>query len=143
MAKRSMIERKVTIADIISEAFGELQGLGEEMREAFDNTPENLQNSGVGEARGQAADDLENLTEPDVPESLGTKEFTVQEMPLKMNASRSNRRDAATGLLEQAISFLNDLELENEPAQERDDLVGEIENLVEEAQNVEFPGMFG
>ena len=70
MSKAKLKERQLTIADAISEAYGELQTIGEEMREAFDNTPESLQSGGVGEARGEAADALENISELDVPEAL-------------------------------------------------------------------------
>lgn len=140
--KRQMIERKLTIADAVSEAFGTLQGLGEEMREAFDNTPESLQQSGVGEARGEAADALENLSEPDVSEALGKLEFTFSEWPLKPRASRSDQRGQAVNVLDCVIQFLNELG-DSDDDEGLVDLVAELENLKDEAEAVEFPGMYG
>jgi hypothetical protein len=144
--KREMIERKLTVADAVSEAFGDLEGLAEEMREAFDNTPESLQSSGVGEARGEAADALENLSEPDAPERLGEREFTFSSFPPPKKQSRSSRRDAAVSLLDAAIQFLQSLEWteeQKEQDEEAEQLVTEIESLKDDAEAVEFPGMYG
>lgn len=141
--RRTAVERKLSVADAVSEAWGELEELGQEMREAFENTPESLQSGGVGEARGEAADALENLTEPDVPEKLGALEITFSQMPLKKKSSRADRRDQAVNTLDAVVTFLDDEEACEGEEDERNQLRDEIENLKDEAESVEFPGMYG
>jgi hypothetical protein len=151
MAKK-MIERDMCVADMVSEAIGELTSLAEEMREAYDNTPESLQSSGVGEARGEAADALENVQEPDVPESLGTERVKWQERALtqrqQMRRSRSTRRDDAVQLLQRVVEQMDEAiaDTKNMNVDERDEAEqfrDEIQNVIDEAEAVEFPGMYG
>lgn len=132
-----------TVEGAISDAWNTLEELASEMREAFDNTPESLQNSGAGEARGIAADALENLSEPDVPEGFGDIAIKFEYRPFK--TSRAGRRDEAVNLLDHVVNALNELEFEDdsEKTQERDDFVSEVEDLKDSADSVEFPGMYG
>jgi len=151
MSKTKLKERELTIADAISEAYGELQSLGEEMREAFDNTPESLQSSGIGEARGEAADSLENISEPDVPEVLQNimVKWQVRQLTVKqqMKLSRSARRSEAVETLQQVIHCLEDLQDdEKTEAAIKDaatDFIDEVMQMADEAEAVEFPGMYG
>lgn len=157
MAKRKFNDRELSIEDAISEAFGELQSLGEEMREAFDNTPESLQNSGVGEARGEAADALENISEPDIPTELQGDKFKVKWQvhamtpKQQMKQSRSARRDDALATLNAVAYFLDQIDdEENSDAHYSDEekeaastLVDEVRQMIDEAESVDFPGMFG
>jgi hypothetical protein len=146
-------ERELSIGDAVSEAFGELQTLGEEMREAFDNTPESLQQSGVGERRGEAADALENLTEPSVPKSLEPLVVKWQVRILSPSAerrkTRSDRRYEAVETLNVVKDFLDEIKdadknlFSDDEKEEAETLRDEIENLVDEAESVEFPGMRG
>lgn len=135
------VEKKSTLAEAVEEAWDELQILAEEMREAFDNTPESLQGSGAGEKRGEAADALEDLSEPSVPEALKLVEVTyyVPASVPKRGLSRSARRDHACGVLDRLVEVLNEKE-ENKEAME---LAQELEELKDNAEAVEFPGMFG
>lgn len=147
------IERESKLEDLVSSAFGDLQSLGEEMREAFDNTPESLQNDGVGAARGEAADNLENLSEPECPEELQGERFIVkyQERQLSPSAqrklSRSGRCSSACDDLRHAIEYLENIEDDKtytkEEREAASEFKGEIENLIDEAEAVEFPGMYG
>lgn len=147
---RKTTERKLSIVDAVSEAFGDIESLAEEMREAYDNTPESLQQSGVGERRGEAADNLESISAPDVPDSLSAFEVTlvrVQRTASQMRKlSRSDRRDDAVQTLDDVIQRLDEL-VETGSSQEiRDDAEGlrdELDNVKSEAEAVEFPGMFG
>lgn len=143
MAKRrEALKRKLSIADAVSEGFSSLEGLGEEMRESFDNTPESLQQSGVGEARGEAADALEGLSEPDIPESLQAIEFEYSYFPPKKKASRSDRRDEATSLILAALEHLDSLE-DEKLKEDIESIHDDLEQLVSAAEDVTFPGMFG
>ena len=106
--KREPRPINTTVADAISTAFGVITELAEEMREAFDNTPESLQSSGAGEARGEAADALEQISEPDVPEGLGDLPVTFSLLPLPRKASRADRLSDGLEYAKQAISVLED-----------------------------------
>jgi len=156
--------RELTVADAVSEAFSELQQLGEEMRDAFDNTPESLQGSGVGEARGEAADALENLSEPDAPDELAAImvnwSVRVRTPSQQRKLSRADRRDDATSTLSAVISKLEDIrdyepetddegkvtgerEFSEEQVDAAGDFIDEVQNLIDEAEAVTFPGMYG
>lgn len=146
-------ERELTIVDAISEACGEITSLAEEMRDAFDNTPESLQSSGAGEARGEAADALENISEPDVPEELQGDKFKikwhVRALPAKQQAklSRAARRDEAvqtlTAVVERLNAITDDAEFTEEEREAASGFADEVQQIIDEAEAVEFPGMYG
>jgi hypothetical protein len=150
-----MIEHEYTIEGALADAMAEIQSLAEEMRDAYDNTPESLQNGGVGEARGEAADTLENINEPDVPAVLAGDRFkfkfsTVALSPSAMRKrGRSSRRSDAVETLQQLNQFLETLE-ENkeiftfkEEQEVASELRDEVQTVIDEAEGVEFPGMYG
>jgi hypothetical protein len=157
-SKLKQTPHKGSLADAVSEAFSELQSLGEEMRDAFDNTPESLQQSAVGEARGEAADALEGLDEPDVDDMFGSVPVEWSTFH-KRRESRSLRRDNACSALDQAISALQALQDDDEAikaitAEHTDKSIDDIkeaaeslrddlERLKDDAEAVEFPGMYG
>lgn len=147
-------ERELTIEDAVSEAHGELVSLGEEMREAYDNTPESLQQSGVGEARGEAADTLENIDEPEVPTELQGDKFTVKWTVRALTPkqqdklSRSARRDEAITTLQAVIDRLQEIAADEtghteEEREAAGAFVDDVQNAHDEAEGVEFPGMYG
>lgn len=144
-----------TVGDAINTAFCILEELAGEMREAYDNTPESLQGSGVGEARGEAADALESISEPDHGEYAET-EITFQLMPLPKKASRADRRSEAVeyaahavSALEERIDELNGIDSEQRTEKQTDELesleslLEETQTMIDEAEQVTFPGMFG
>jgi hypothetical protein len=47
-----------TVEDLVEGAYAEIESLGEEMREAYENMPESLQQADIGQRRGEAADNL-------------------------------------------------------------------------------------
>ena len=160
MAKAApkFLPREMSMADAVSDAMSELQALGEEMREAYDNTPESLQQSGVGEARGEAADNLENLNEPDVPEALQAVVVSWSVRELSPSAarkqSRSDRRDAALETLSAVTAKLEDIkdyeakegeapEYTESQREEAESFLDEVQTLIDDAEAVEFPGMYG
>ena len=153
MAKAKFQDRELTIADAVSEAMGEIQSLAEEMREAFDNTPESLQNDGVGAARGEAADNLENISEPDVPNELQDEAFKVKwkvkilSPSAQRRKSRSDRRYEAVETLNQVVHTLEEIQddekLSDEVKNAATSFIDEVQKVIDEAEAVEFPGMYG
>lgn len=156
------VSRSMSVGDAVSEVWSELQSLAEEMREAYDNTPESLQQGGVGEMRGECADNLEALDEPDVPDWATGLSVTVSHRnPArpKKRPSRAYRRDQASGMLDAVVSDLRALaddeaELDKlareNPDRSRDDLESDLgdladalESLRDEADAIDFPGMYG
>ncbi len=82
--------------------FDVLLSLQEEMQEAFDNTPESLQQSSVGEAREQAASDLDDCCSDDecphqdiIPDIVIKAVIQVKGGKRRGQESRSVRRDNA------------------------------------------------
>jgi len=148
-AKPKLIERKASLTDVLSEAFEELAELGNEMREAFDATPESLQQSGVGQAREAAADALECIEAPDVPAELAGVQVTWSDVrrPRSRYVSRAMRRDDATAILTACVSALSEIaDNESNPQDLRDEasnLCAEIEGARDEADYVDFPSMYG
>lgn len=155
--------REMSIDDAVSEAHSELQQLGEEMRESFDNTPENFQSSGVGEMRGEAADALENINELSVPSELeGIKvswSVPVRSPSKLRKLSRADRRDDATSTLNAVVATLDEIAdyepemKDGEPAgprtyseeqvEEARSFRDDVQNMIDEAEGVTFPGMYG
>lgn len=147
MAKKA--PREMSMADAVSEAFGEITSLGEEMREAFDNTPESLQESGVGAARGEAADALESIDELELPDWVGGLPVKFSDVHVgggRRGLSRNKRRDNAVNILENVMSALEELEEKTEGEEKKTELSelrDELETRKDEMEAVEFPGMFG
>jgi len=163
--KAKMVKYEGTVAEAVSYGFALIQELADEVREAYDNTPESLQNSGAGEMRGIAADELEQITEiDDIPDALGSVAVRFEKKPLTRGVSRAARRDDATFLLGKAIEALEAQKYEeiealealeaqgreaqesdddNEEAAARDELVEAIQQMIDDAEAVEFPGMYG
>jgi molecular chaperone DnaK (HSP70) len=144
MAKRIQPQQyNSTVADIISESFSELESLGEEMRERYDNAPENLQATEVNQRVEEAADALEALSEPEVPECVAQLPVTFSFKPQRRQ-SRPDRRNQATERLSLAKSAIEDWQEEQEEEHEDvDTLLEEIQQLIDDADNIEFPGMRG
>lgn len=145
-------ERELKLSDAVNEAYSELESLATEMREAFDNMPEGLQGSDKGQAREAAADDLEGISEPDVPKSLDVETNVVKwTVPARSPSqerrlSRATRRDDAVQTLTAVNDYLEKLQEDSarsdEEKQEAADFVDELLSAIETAEGVEFPGMY-
>lgn len=143
-------ERKLSLADAVSEAFGDLQGLGDEMREWEGNISEKFSNTEKYSQVSEAADTLESLNEVDVPDTFEKEELTFnvpQLSPRQLSRkSRADRRDDATMLLDIAIERLNEIVDDEEKPQDyreaAEALRDELDNAKGEAEGVEFPGMY-
>lgn len=165
MAKRkSKYLQTVTlpIAEAVSEAYGEVAALGEEMRGWADNLEEHFSQTSKYEAVSEAADTLEALEEPEAPAALNpggpgspmtdpkgvcsdeTISFLRNSRPKQ---SRADRASGAASILREACERLDELAArETLPQDVRDSLADyrdELERQVDELEAVEFPGMYG
>lgn len=135
---------KVSVASLITDAYSEFESLGGELREWHDGMPENLQNGSKAEEVEEAASVLENFSEPDVPEAVNGLEMVF--LPGTEVSSRSARCCEAVGMLQKAIEAIESKwDLEGSDAEMPSDVENLLEQLkqeVDEAEGVEFPGMF-
>ena len=133
MGKRQKID--VTVGELVSGACSEFASLAEELRSWYDGMPENLQGSDKGNTLEESADVLEGLDEPDVPGDFEGLPVTVSQ-PRKAT-SRSARRDAACENLRAAAEAVEGR------IEELQTFHDDLESLADEAEGVEFPGMYG
>lgn len=157
MINRKYQEHKASVGDAISGACSDLASLAEECREVVDNvsgTP--LENTQRNQTMGETADTLEGISEPDVDDArLNEIMVSWQEiMPRSKRAplSRSDRRDNACAALDAALNALTEkkdaLEEADKTANDElldviDSLITDVEQIKDEAEGVEFPGMRG
>lgn len=135
-----------TLGDAIQGAFEELETLGSELREWYDNLPDGLRDS--RDDIDEAASVLEGLDCPDVPDGLGDIPMRVTEAVAgRRGPSRSGRRDNAVSALRTAHETLDAKIGETGPfepvlRETLDELLSAIENAADEADGVEMPGMY-
>ena len=147
--KRKLIERQVSIADAVSEAFGEFQSLGEEMRSWADSMEEKFSSTDKYSRVSETADILESCNEPDHPQHAQDTVITVIDPPAKKRGySRADRCSQACMLLDYAMEALetkiealgeNDTTAKDELESYRD----EIDEAKSNAEGADFPGMYG
>lgn len=135
----------------ITDAFAELETLGEECTEIVDNAEGGLAETQRIQTLGETASTLSNLSEPEVPECIGELEIRYADSVPKnkrRGPSRAARCGNACGVFtaaaEAAQAWLDDDA--NAEHDDRDDVqtfIDECESLVGEAEGCEFPGMFG
>ncbi len=167
MAKKRPIIT-ASVEDLVSEAFGEIESLKDELQEWRDSIPLTLQDGDKASQLDDAISSLESHEAPDVPASAGDLTGTYTKTPGRL--SRSNRRyeacamaGAACDAVRARIEELSEIEYDEDgkrkgagdgeahaTEEERDSDVSDLETLadaLEEAtgewENVEFPGMFG
>lgn len=162
-----MVQTQTTLSNAISDAVSELDNLRDELQNWYDNMSENLQGGSKGDALQEAISALENCNnEPDVPECM--EEIVVSYLSDRKQRSRADRCAECVGMLEAAVEVLNSMlepshkiavandELEideimteeqstqsDEREQSIEQLRDEVQEIIDEAQNVEFPGMYG
>jgi len=146
-----LVQCKGTVSSI-SDAFSAIEELGSEMRETYDNMEgANMGHMSKCEMAGEAADTLEGFSEPDVPEFLQDIEISYSESVNKRkgaSCSRAVRLANACAVFEAACAAIEQWLDDNESAseeqrEEAEQLKGDIEEICNEAEGVEFPGMFG
>jgi len=134
-----------TVANLVARASQKFQELADELRDWYENLPENFQMGEKAMRLEEAADALEQLEMPDVPESVAN--LAVLFLPERRSSSRSGRRDEATSILEHVQGAVRESQGENdgEVIDEKTELgsfLGELEGAILHAGNVEFPGMY-
>ncbi len=157
----------VSLDSLISDAYSVIEELQSEMQEVFDNMPENLQDSDLGQRRSECADSLDNLNDlPHIPEDVA--EITTVYLPHLDQGSRVKRASDAVDMLSMAaaairgeiesrtetdgivlepITELADADGEEKPmrseASDLEELADKLENDSQELDGIEFPGMYG
>lgn len=144
------------VDSLIDDAFNEIDELAEEVRECHSNLESgNLGHTERAQAFETAADTLEGVDRPDVPE--GADILTTVDYPDTSNRTGRAHRlslakdklETAKGLLEERVSELEDGEGEEghedneEKIEELQGLIDELDNVISELDGVEFPGMYG
>jgi hypothetical protein len=135
----------------VSDAFSELESLGEECREIVENAEGGLAETQRVQTFGDTADALENLSEPEVPDCVTDLAFTYQEAVNKnkrRGPSRSVRRDNAVAVIRSAMDALqewldDEANAEHDDRDEVDTLQENLDSLCCDVEDLEFPGMFG
>jgi hypothetical protein len=149
MAKRkSKYDRMIdtTVEAAVADALSEFESLGEEMRDWYDNMPENLQSGSKGDEVSEAADQLESIdTSIEVPEAV--KVLPVKYEERQDRQSRSARCGYAVTLLDVAINVAQEWmdDEANKEHPERDDVetfIDDATNAKDEAEGTSFPGMY-
>jgi hypothetical protein len=135
-----------TVAEAVGGAFMEIQELAMELSNWYENLPDSFKWGDKGEAIQEAANTLEGLEHPDVPEQVGA--IKVYNPPVLNRSSRAARRDAAVSNLQTVIGALGEARAKCQGGDDKllsdeiNTLVSELETAVEEAEGVEFPGMY-
>lgn len=145
------IQRTATIS-AVEDAFSELETLGEEMRETYDNMEgANMGHMEKCQRAGEAADTLEQLQQPDPPASIVDLQITYGEAVNKdkrKGCSRAVRCSNACAVLraasERAQEWLDDeANKEDESRDDVEQFINDIDDIADSAEGVDFPGMFG
>lgn len=154
--KKKMNKVSTTVGDAVSTFFSEVETLGSEMRDWADNMPEAKQSSSKYDEVSEAADALENVSEPDVPEVCSDVMVEFEVSAAKVYQSRSVRLYGAIQYGREAIEVVQTMIDDNpkddgksgvgysaEQVQEMTTLIDEINEMIDSVEGIEFPGMYG
>ena len=155
MGAYKSVQRSGTLVDALADAFQELEDLKDEMnewRDGMDGT--GLENTEKFSEVEDAADTLDNIEAVELPDSLeGAGDASIEwvEMVNRRKGrgpSRAIRCGNAVAAIEAAIYRLEEgRDAANESgaadmAKAIEDVLEELESAKDEAESVEFPGMF-
>ncbi len=132
------------MASAISEVGYQVYELAEEMREAFEDTPEVFQST-TGKPREEAADDLERANDIlmgfDLPEHLRDEEIVWMEMRAGKTRRlfRRVRRDNVVRCLRACVARLSAVSQDDDITERRK----ELQRVIDLLDAVFFPGMTG
>jgi hypothetical protein len=125
------------LEDLVSAAQSEVESLAGELRDWHDNLPEGINSSDKAADIDEAASTLENITFPDLPDSLST--IKVLHLPALEQDSRPKRSAEVVSMLDDAIGALNskadDLKQALEDARRAEGNANEAEPAKEEEPN--------
>ncbi len=156
-------DRFTTRLDDVVSNVSNYSDLASELRDWYDNLPESFQQGDKGSMLDESASTLENISEPAVPDWAGA--MAVYCPPMLDISSRADRRDAISHELQQAVDAIDEALTKGrfplkdddegnmyqlppedaEDTEQRDELQSlkdELENIISEAEGVEFPGMY-
>lgn len=98
--KLKQAKYKTTVRELVSDAFSDISGLADEMQEAFENMPEGLQKGDVRQRREEAASNLQNISEVEIPDEA--KEIEIVHYPALDTSSRRKRAEESNLLRDRA-----------------------------------------
>lgn len=136
---------------LINDSWAELESLKDEIQSWYDNLPESFQNGEKGDALQDVINTFDNCSEPTAPEedsALGKLKIIC--IPAVDVKSRAARLDEVVKQFQACIDELNKLAAmkpEDRPEGIGDDLgtelKDELEAIINEINDIEFPGAFG
>jgi hypothetical protein len=131
----------------VASAYSEIETLADELSEAFENMPESLQGSDLGEMRSNASEELMEIADdaPMVPEQFALVELL--HLPSPKVSSRGDRAEEAAMCMEAVAEKLSAL---LQTTKTRKSVAAAVEEVCEQlndhasaVRDVEFPGMYG
>lgn len=153
-----------SVADAIENGLSDLTTLRDELQEWYDNMPENFQSADKGSQLEEAIGELDEAESVDHDALTGSTDDDgkpCEPASLRFNfmrstkkrMSRADRCDEATSLLRSAHECVTewlDGAVENDDgSKDRDDdgtiadALSEVQDVIDRAEGVTFPGMFG
>lgn len=157
--------RTDSLESAVSSALSEIESLKDEMDEIKSNMENaNMEHLPKYETASEAYDALDSAQEPDVPEAVGELSVEYNEEVNKRKGrgpSRAVRLSNAVAQLQACVAALEYYEsarqdiADNEDAEtvdqevaqseidEASELRDELETIINDVENVEFPGMYG
>ena len=137
-----------SITALLDDGYSQIAELQGEVQEIVDNASEGLSATQRIQTLSETADTLSNMEAVSVPPEVEALNLKAVFLPsLSTRTGRSERFSEAVRNLETAVSALERWEHENgkdHPSFEAvDEFLGEIQEHIDEASGVEFPGMFG
>ena len=145
---------------VIIDGCADIKSLGEECREMVDNVScTGLENTQRIQTLGETADTLENLDEPEAVEMVDRDGNEIDPILVVILPDRSHRtgrghrRDSACGSIRSAVDAIlewceqdkekDDNDIRSELRSSLEQLCVEAEEICDESEGLEFPGMYG
>ena len=132
---------EVTLKDAVPDAFRKLKDLAGECNDVVDKAPEHLDQAPRIETLRETAIVLEDLRVPDVRAELASINIALLK-PRRLR-SRGDRRDAALDMIDACMKALNTIPQGDPRHQQACDLCAKLQDASTDAENCEFPGMYG
>ncbi len=137
-----------TLETLVDAAYGIVDELQGELLDAYENMSERSKNGSVGQARSEAAEQLESISGnvPTLPDSVSS--IQVVHYPMLRRSTRGGRVDKAAAILRAASEAIRqfrtkEAKLKKAEAKALDVCSQQLEDHADELENIEFPGMFG
>jgi hypothetical protein len=138
---------RTTVESLISDGYGMVRELADEMQEAFDNMPENLKEGDLGCRREETASSLNGISDHGDVALDDFPEIETVFCPTLDTSSRAKRAGEAADMLNTAASalreYLDNAEEEENKAEDLDSLANQLEEDSSELEGIDFPGMYG